>query len=492
MFRPDLDQQATVHFATLDQTIPDQNDQALAVQHAPRIRFDDREPFLPSVVGYTVFRQNAPSASFPREIILPPNAVTGIEYAIWWDWEIQHLYELEHIWVYLGADEAVVAAEASSHGGWQPMINEKGTAPLKAGRVTLYSEPGKHAFTASAEKLVERARGTTLACTMHSGKMGVLVTPLFAGLIDDRAPLNNNVAHAYMERLAFTPSFEFNNVFDLQNAVFVPWESLFQWIPSRVKWWANQLRETTPPHLRRVLRIAHRGASAYAQEGSSASIKMASELGADMVEVDIRMTADGIPVIAHDPDLERVFGVPGQIADLTLEQIHALTPQGHQPILTFDDMVMLCGSLSMGLYLDIKEVTPDGLDQVVGSLRKRGMMSHTIFGSFNPSLLIDIKEHSYDAVTSILFSQTDVDPVEMAVNAQADYVHPCWERFDSPTSLLTEQWLYRVRAVDLGIICWHEERPAEIAALYALGVDGICSDQPELLLEAHRNAWQLP
>ncbi len=39
-----------------------------------------------------------------------------------------------------------------------------------------------------------------------------------------------------------------------------------------------------------------------------------------------------------------------------------------------------------------------------------------------------------------------------------------------------------VREAELGIICWHEERPSEIAALQALGVDGICSDRPELLI----------
>lgn len=38
-----------------------------------------------------------------------------------------------------------------------------------------------------------------------------------------------------------------------------------------------------------------------------------------------------------------------------------------------------------------------------------------------------------------------------------------------------------VRGAGLGIICWHEERPAEIAALSRIGVDGLCSDAPELL-----------
>ena len=100
---------------------------------APRIRFDVKEPFLPSVVGYTVFRENGASASFPRDIVLPVGTYTIIEYAIWWDWDIQHLYELEHIWLYLDADDKVVASDASWHGGMHPMLDANGQVPMEEG-----------------------------------------------------------------------------------------------------------------------------------------------------------------------------------------------------------------------------------------------------------------------------------------------------------------------------------------------------------------------
>jgi glycerophosphoryl diester phosphodiesterase len=74
-----------------------------------------------------------------------------------------------------------------------------------------------------------------------------------------------------------------------------------------------------------------------------------------------------------------------------------------------------------------------------------------------------------------------VNPLLLARALQADYVHPCWEHEPEPHRLLTADWLAQVRAAGLGVICWHEERPAEIAALKALGVTGICSDNPELL-----------
>ena len=70
---------AALHFETLDTTITDRREYDLAMRHAPVILFDVREPFLPSVIGYTVFRQDGRSLSFPRDITLPPGAVCAIE-----------------------------------------------------------------------------------------------------------------------------------------------------------------------------------------------------------------------------------------------------------------------------------------------------------------------------------------------------------------------------------------------------------------------------
>jgi glycerophosphoryl diester phosphodiesterase len=148
-------------------------------------------------------------------------------------------------------------------------------------------------------------------------------------------------------------------------------------------------------------------------------------------------------------------------------------------------MAALCAALYMGIYLDIKEINPEGFDAIRDTLHRHGMMPYCIFGSFRPDVVAEIKHRAPEASTSILFGSTQLDPVLLAQALHADYVHPCWERFESPSTLLDGDWLEQVRAAGLGVICWHEERPTEIAALYQLGVDGICSDQPELLLQAH-------
>jgi glycerophosphoryl diester phosphodiesterase len=472
------------HFEMLDRSQISTADYELALRHAPRIRFDAREPFLPSAVGYTVFREEMDSPSFPRRLTLPEGAVCGIEYAIWWDWDIQHLYELEHIWVYLDAQERVVTTEASWHGGFHEMVTDSGDIPMEDGRVMVFSESGKHAFAPVRDWLLKRADVTISGCGRHAGKAGVHVTSLFKGLITDRTPLNNQLVWTYLERHAFEPTFNYEKVFDLSQAAHVPWQNLAEWIPARINWWTRRLHDQIPPHERRVIRIAHRGASAYAQENSLAAIRKAAELGADMVEVDVRLTADRVPVIFHDDSLKRLYGAAGMVSEFTLEDLSRMTPDGHEPIVTLEALVETCRSLHMGLYLDIKQIGLDSARTMMDIVKQYNMTGGTIFGSFRPDWLAEIKANESQAMTSILFSSVHVNPVAQAQAIRCDYVHPCWERFEAPHTFLTERWLSSVRDMGLGVVCWHEERPDVIRALQSLGVNAICSDQPELLIPA--------
>ncbi len=135
-------------------------DLALAARYAPILHFDREEPFLPSFAGYTIFRQDADSASFPRRVTLRPRfpriderdareiaglfpdgrlpevpditAAVVIEYAIWWDWDIQHLYELEHAWSYVGADGELLYA--ASRGRPAPLRRARRAGPPQGAR----------------------------------------------------------------------------------------------------------------------------------------------------------------------------------------------------------------------------------------------------------------------------------------------------------------------------------------------------------------------
>jgi glycerophosphoryl diester phosphodiesterase len=67
--------------------------------------------------------------------------------------------------------------------------------------------------------------------------------------------------------------------------------------------------------------IAHRGASGYAPENTLSAFELAIAQGADALELDVRLTADGVPVVIHDATLERTTGRPAKVGDLSLDQL---------------------------------------------------------------------------------------------------------------------------------------------------------------------------
>ncbi|MCS6827433.1 MAG: hypothetical protein NZ553_12535 [Caldilinea sp.] len=480
-----------VSLSALLQTEQVEEARSLAARYAPILRFDAREPFLPLAVGYTLFREDGDSPSFPRRVELQrpgsPPAALAIEYAIWWDWDIQHLYELEHVWVFVDADGRVCRGEASWHGGWHAM-EANGALPLDGDHLIVFSEPGKHAFAPDPAWFHERRGARTLReqTTRRAGFGGVWVTPLFEREIRPlRTPYANTLVRTYLQRYAFEPAWQFTKAFFIQPEQLIPWNALQRWIPKQVAGWIQRLAQETPPETLRFLRIAHRGASAYAAENTLAAFRKAAALDADMVEMDVQTTLDGAAVVFHDHVVDHVTDGRGAVNDLTLAALKMFTVAGpdgsREPIPTLEEAIACCLEHDLGLYIEIK--AGGAVPAVVEAIQRFDLKHRAIVGSFRPDWVAAVKQFDPAIPTSVLFSVPNVDPVKLAQAVGADYVHPCWEAAASqPHCLLTEKWMERVRQHELGIILWHEERPEEIAALRRLGVDGICSNAPELLL----------
>jgi glycerophosphoryl diester phosphodiesterase len=356
-------------------------------------------------------------------------------------------------------------------------MRRNGTLALEGDRVLLYSEPGKHAFAPHPSWFAERAaphpRATTAAL---AGMGGLLVTRLFQGQIA-RTPLADTLARTYLARHAFTPSYTFDQRFAFDPAQLVPWAALRDWVPQQIAWWVARLERELAPADYRHLRIGHRGAAAHAPGNSLAGVDAAARLGADAVEIDVQLTRDGIAVAAHDLALHGADGGARLIADSTLAELRAIP--GAATLATLDDIVVRCRAQRLGLYLELKAGA--AIAAMLECLRQHEF-DEVIVGSFRPDWLADLKQAAPELPTSVLFSAPAIDACALAAAAHAGYVHPCWEwRAARPDALLTEDWVARVRAAGLGIITWHEERPTVIAGLRQRGVDGICSDRPELL-----------
>ena len=460
-------------------------ERALAAHYAPILRLDRNEPFFPLAAGYTIFRQNGPSPSFRQghEIDLTPEeqpaASFAIEYAIWWDWDIGHLYELEHAWVYVDETGQVIRCEASWHGDQHDMGLE-GQRVTEGDRPIIYSEPGKHAFAPTPDWFMERRRDFKRSETSAlAGAGGVLITRFTRDQVSP-TPLNHRLAHSYLAQKAFEPSGDWARSFSFTPDMMIPWPALAEWIPQRVNYWLEKLEHEIPPQDRRFLRIGHRGACAHAPDNTLSSLRKAAELGADMAEIDLQRSADGHVVVIHDAWLRDRLGRVWPVRQSTLAELQAVDLGNGECVPTLDQALGLCSAEQLGAYIEIKDGAV--LPCLAQALEQHRMSGHSMVSSFRPDWLSEWKALAPTTVTSILFGSAHVDPVQLARSIGATYVHPCWERLPNPSSLLTPEWIARIRQAGLGIICWHEERPEEIAALRQLGVDGICSDAPELLL----------
>jgi glycerophosphoryl diester phosphodiesterase len=117
---------------------------------------------------------------------------------------------------------------------------------------------------------------------------------------------------------------------------------------------------------------AHRGAASEAPENSLAAIRRAFERGADGVEVDVRLSADRVPVLCHDEDTGRVAGVPRPVAEQTAAELAALDLGGGQRIPTLREALAVVPPGKI-LWLDLK-TAPDEVETVLAAAASAPVM----------------------------------------------------------------------------------------------------------------------
>lgn len=105
--------------------------------------------------------------------------------------------------------------------------------------------------------------------------------------------------------------------------------------------------------------IAHRGYPRRYPENTLAGLDAAITTGARYIEVDVQMSADGVPVVFHDGDLERLCGLPGRITGTALTEIRKLRVGG-EPVPTLSDLAgLLQPHPGVHAYVELKQESID-------------------------------------------------------------------------------------------------------------------------------------
>lgn len=233
--------------------------------------------------------------------------------------------------------------------------------------------------------------------------------------------------------------------------------------------------------------VAHRGASHVAPENTLSAVRSALARGADMVEVDVRRTADGALVLLHDDTLRRTTNVaqvfpsrfPWRVEELTLAQVRRLdagrwkSPTfAGETVPTLDEAWEAVRRAGARLLLEVKQpaAQPGIMREVSGLLaRRRSAPGQVVVQSFDGSAVREFASERPDVEVGLL-APIALSELER-VAPWASYVNPHHRR-------ITRDYVSAVHEHGMRCLPWTVDDPKRMRWLMCAGVDGVISNRP--------------
>lgn len=241
-------------------------------------------------------------------------------------------------------------------------------------------------------------------------------------------------------------------------------------------------RDVLSRRVGRPIVVAHRGGAALAPENTLVAYRQAMAAGARVAELDIHMSADGVPVVIHDATTLRTTGVDALVSAMKWSDLAGLDagawfgPQfAGERLPTLGDVLDLThGKLT--LCIEIK-AGAGVVEAVTREVDARGVRNHVVVFSFDAEALGGIRAAMPEVATLLLSSHSGTPPgygpetvtraLELGVSA-IGYSH----------RLVTPELVRAAHEAGLPVFVWTVNQPEVAAAMRALGVDGIITDAP--------------
>ena len=248
--------------------------------------------------------------------------------------------------------------------------------------------------------------------------------------------------------------------------------------------------------------IGHRGSAGEAPENTLASFALGLETGAAILESDVHLTRDGVPVLLHDDAVDRTTDGCGRVAALSLAELRALDA-GHRfstdggrthpfrgrglRVPTLEEA--LAAFPEARFNLELKEGLPGLVESCVERVAKSDSASRCLLTAAEDALMLALRAEvarrglavalgaSAREVGDFLRSALErrrPAPGPMALQVPPDF---------GGRPLVTREFVDFAHAHDLVVHVWTIDEPEQMRALLALGVDGIVSDFPARLAQ---------
>jgi glycerophosphoryl diester phosphodiesterase len=235
--------------------------------------------------------------------------------------------------------------------------------------------------------------------------------------------------------------------------------------------------------------VGHRGACGYEPENTFASFDLAVKQGADMIELDVHLTKDNVPVVVHDDTLDRTTGKAGKVRDIPLSEIKKLNAAANkenypfEPIPTLEEVVDTYHN-RVRLMVEIKHGSSiyNGIEQKVISILES---SHTADNceiiSFDFDCIRRVRAIRSDISTGIIFIGKLSEFTRLAKEIGCSALHPSYDY------ITTEDIARTRKTTNLEIFSWTINDLEEIRhQCKVTRPDGIVTDYPDVVLREVR------
>ena len=215
-----------------------------------------------------------------------------------------------------------------------------------------------------------------------------------------------------------------------------------------------------------ALIIAHRGDPHRHRENTVPAVLAGWESGADLVEIDVRRTRDGRPVILHDPTLDRLWGSKIAVADRSLAEIQA----EHPAIPDFEQLMALSAAAGRGLMVDLPD--PSAAELAGEVVEAHDGFALSVFAGEVEGLLA-VRRRWPQARIALSWSLPQLPEDDLLDQLKPEFFNPWWP-------LVDESLVALMRRRGCGISTWTVDSPSNMARLIGLGVDALISNRPGL------------